>query len=104
MISKNIFKIRVSELRFPEVNIKPSELHKARGYFGREFKEFDLLHNHNLNTNKVIYRYPAIQFKITDKGFSIFTFGDKAIGIFVVEFPHFFTKQVLIIFFGKIYH
>ncbi len=74
-------KIKIAQLQFPEIRLKASELHKARGYFSKEFKEFDLLHNHDLKTGKVIYRYPAIQFKIADKNFSIFSYGDKAIEI-----------------------
>ncbi len=79
-------KVKIAQLQFPELKIKPSELHKVRGYFGEQFREFDLLHNHDLKTGKNIYRYPAIQFKIADKILSIFSYGEKAIEIFKTIF------------------
>ena len=51
-------------MRFPEIKVRPAELHKVRGYFSNEYKQYDLLHNHDRETGKSIYRYPAIQFKI----------------------------------------
>ena len=78
--------IKIARLRFPEIQIRPSDLHKARGYFGEQFREFDLLHNHDLRTGKSIYRYPAIQFKIADRALSIFSFGEKAIKVFKAIF------------------
>ncbi len=78
--------INIGELHFPELEIKHNQLHKVRGYFGNEFKEYDLLHNHDLNTGKEIYRYPAIQFKKTDNALSLFGYGDKAIDIFKTLF------------------
>lgn len=58
--------IKTGIMRFPGIIIKPSLLHKVRGYFSRQFAQFDLLHNHEVNSDKVIYRYPAVQFKIHD--------------------------------------
>lgn len=53
-------------MKFPEIQIKASHLHKVRGYFSRQFAQFDLVHNHPTTPGKYIYRYPAIQFKIHD--------------------------------------
>lgn len=51
-------------MNFPEIKIKPSQLHKVRGYFSRQFSHYDLIHNHKNGKDKFHYRYPAIQFKI----------------------------------------
>ncbi len=51
-------------MNFPEVRIKPAELHKVRGYFGRQFQQYDLIHNHDNQKDKFLYRYPSFQFKI----------------------------------------
>lgn len=37
---------------------------KLRGFFGNRFKEYVLLHNHD--GNKLIYRYPLVQYKFID--------------------------------------
>ncbi len=73
-------------LQFPEAKIKSSEIHKIRGFFSNELHQFDLLHNHDPETGKTLYRYAAIQFKIIDGKFSIITFGDKAVDIFRLLF------------------
>lgn len=73
-------KIRTGITRFPEIKIKPSELHKARGYFSTQYNQYDLMHNHDKKTGKYLYRYPAIQFKITDY-FSIFGYKQEGIDI-----------------------
>jgi len=53
-------------MKFPEINIDSSKLHKVRGYFSRQFIQYDLIHNHLPGTAKYIYRYPTVQFKIYD--------------------------------------
>ena len=53
-------------MKFPGITIKPSQLHKVRGYFSRQFAQFDLVHNHQPGSEKLFYRYPAVQFKIHD--------------------------------------
>ena len=57
-------KIKTGIIRFPEIKIKPSHLHKVRGYFSQQYRQYDLIHNHDQKTGKLLYRYPAIQFKI----------------------------------------
>lgn len=56
--------IETGIMKFPEIHIKPSHLHKVRGYFSRQFAQFDLIHNHPAGSGKYFYRYPAVQFKI----------------------------------------
>jgi hypothetical protein len=58
--------IKTGIMKFPGIPIKPSQLHKVRGYFSRQFAQFDLLHNHQPGSEKFFYRYPAVQFKIHD--------------------------------------
>ena len=58
--------IKTGIMKFPEILISPSQLHKIRGYFSRQFTQFDLIHNHRESPEKFFYRYPAVQFKIHD--------------------------------------
>jgi hypothetical protein len=58
--------IKTGIMKFPEIRIPPSQLHKVRGYFSRQFAQFDLIHNHRSSPEKFFYRYPAVQFKIHD--------------------------------------
>jgi hypothetical protein len=73
-------KISAGITRFPEIKVRPAELHKVRGYFSTQYKQYDLLHNHDKETGKLIYRYPAIQFKISDC-FAIFGYKQEGIEI-----------------------
>lgn len=66
----------------PHVSLTPSKIHKLRGYVGQLFKEHDLIHNHDINTGKLIYRYPLIQFKLIDRTPAIIALTDKAVNIF----------------------
>ena len=75
-----IHTMKMAEISFPQLNVHAALLHKVRGYFGREFLKYELLHNHQSGTNKVIYRYPAIQFKSNSK-LSIAGYGPEAIAI-----------------------
>ncbi len=64
---ENLHPFKTAEIQFNEVSLKPSEIHKMRGYFGNRFKEFSALHNHDPETGKSIYRYPAVQFKLLNR-------------------------------------
>ena len=44
-----------------KLKIRPDRL---RGYFGRQFEEYALMHNHN--EEGYFYRYPLVQYKILD--------------------------------------
>ncbi len=59
-------KIQAGEMSFPEIQLKWSQLHKVRGYFGRQFQQLDLLHNHDPESRKLFYRYPAVQYKLVN--------------------------------------
>ena len=86
-------KIRTGIVKFPEIKVKPGELHKARGYFSNRYERYDLLHNHDRDTGKHLYRYPAVQFKI-NRFFSIF--GYKQEGIEILK-DIFLTSENLVI-------
>ena len=74
--------MKKSTLLLNNVYLKPSQIHKFRGFVGNAFKNYDLIHNHNLKTGKLIYRYPLIQFKLIDKKPAIIAITDKAVNIF----------------------
>jgi len=86
-------KIKSGVIRFPEIRIKPSYLHKVRGYFADQYNQYDLIHNHDKKTGKFHYRYPAIQFKITDY---LSIFGYKQEGIDILK-EVFLTSEDIII-------
>lgn len=45
--------------------ISSNDAEKIRGYIGRKFIEDSFLHQHTEN-NKLIYRYPVVQYKVID--------------------------------------
>lgn len=73
-------------LLFSHVNLHPNEIHKFRGYIGTVFKDHDLVHNHDFDTGKSIYRYPLIQFKLIKGHPAIVAFSEPAIRIFTEIF------------------
>ena len=74
--------MKKSTLLLNNVYLKPSQIHKFRGFIGNIFKDHDLIHNHDLKTGKPIYRYPLIQFKLIDKTPAIIAITDRAVNIF----------------------
>jgi len=74
--------MKKSTLKLNNISLNPSQIHKLRGYVGNLFKEHDLIHNHDVNTGKQIYRYPLIQFKLIDKTPTIIALTDKAVQVF----------------------
>lgn len=51
-------------IRFPEIQLRPRDAHKLRGYFGNLFKEkSELLHNH-MGNGEYRYAYPQVQYKV----------------------------------------
>lgn len=74
--------MKKSTLLLNNVYLKPSQIHKFRGFVGNAFKNYDLIHNHDLKTGKPIYRYPLIQFKVIDKKPAIIAITDRAVNIF----------------------
>jgi hypothetical protein len=57
-------KINICKVKFDDLNLTPRYGEKLRGYLGNKYKEIDLLHNHD--QDKFIYRYPLVQYKVTD--------------------------------------
>lgn len=78
--------MKKATLRFGDVNLRASRIHKFRGFVGNLFKEYDLIHNHDLNTGKLIYRYPLIQFKLIDKIPCIVAITEPAVSVFLEIF------------------
>ena len=74
--------MKKSTLLLNNVYLKPSQVHKFRGFVGNAFKNHDLIHNHDLKTGKPIYRYPLIQFKLIDNIPAIIAITDRAVSIF----------------------
>ncbi|MEA1899234.1 MAG: CRISPR-associated endonuclease Cas6 [Thermodesulfobacteriota bacterium] len=74
--------MKKSTLLLNNINLRPPQIHKFRGFVGKAFKNHDLIHNHDLKTGKPIYRYPLIQFKLIDKTPAIIAITDKAVSIF----------------------
>jgi len=79
----NLCGLKVGKLRFPEIRLKPGELHKVRGYFAGQFRQYEQLHNHAQEGDKEYhYRYPMIQFKLDDEGsLSVCGYSDEGISI-----------------------
>lgn len=60
-------KLRVTTLKFPEVELKIRDAHKLRGFFGNLFAEHSpLLHNH-FGDGNLRYQYPLVQYKVLHK-------------------------------------
>jgi len=74
--------MKKSTLLLNNIYLKPSQIHKFRGFVGNIFRDHDLIHNHDLKTGKPIYRYPLIQFKLIDKKPAIIAITDRAVSIF----------------------
>ncbi len=72
--------LKVGRVSFPELKIGAGKIHKVRGYFSDRFRQYDLLHNHQQDSDKFYYRYPAIQFK-KDRRLMIVAFGSDAISV-----------------------
>ena len=74
--------MKKSTLFFNSIRLKPSQIHKLRGYVGNAFKNHDMIHNHDLTTGKVIYRYPLIQFKLIDNIPTVIAITERAVEAF----------------------
>ncbi len=74
--------MKKSILYFNSISLKAYQIHKLRGYVGNLFKENDLVHNHDIETGKMIYRYPLIQFKIINDIPVIIALTERAINVF----------------------
>jgi hypothetical protein len=79
----NLCRLKVGKLSFPELRLKPGELHKVRGYFSGQFRQYDQIHNHaQEGAVEYYYRYPMIQFKLDDEGsLSVCGYSDEGIKV-----------------------
>jgi hypothetical protein len=77
--------MKKSTLLLNNINLKPSQIHKFRGFVGNAFKDHDLIHNHD-QKGKPIYRYPLIQFKLINKTPAIIAITGRAVSIFAEIF------------------
>lgn len=54
-------------IHFPEIDLAVRDAHKVRGYFGELFKQHSpLLHNH-LESGRLRFAYPLVQYKVVNK-------------------------------------
>ncbi len=56
-------KVLLGVLRLAGEHFSQRDAHKLRGYIGRLWQEYDLLHNHDSN-GRFQYRYPLVQYKV----------------------------------------
>ncbi|MDM8552449.1 CRISPR-associated endonuclease Cas6 [Desulfobacterales bacterium HSG2] len=78
--------MKKSTLLLSNIRLKPSQIHKLRGFVGNLFKDYDVIHNHDPVTGKPIYRYPLIQFKLLRGTPVIIAITDKAVEAFAAIF------------------
>ena len=65
-ISKETTPIQLARLRLRlERPLRAGEAPALRGFFGRQFEDQVLMHNHGPN-DELVYQYPKIQFKVID--------------------------------------
>ena len=65
-ISKETTPIQLARLRLRlERPLRAGEAPALRGFFGRQFEDQVLMHNHGPN-DELVYQYPKIQFKVLD--------------------------------------
>lgn len=64
------------------IRLRPSQVHKFRGFIGNLFRDYDLIHNHDPKTGKPIYRYPLIQFKLVNRQPAIIAITEAAVSAF----------------------
>ncbi len=79
-------KMKKSTLIIKNIRLKPFQIHKFRGFIGNLFSECDLIHNHDPNTGKTIYRYPLIQFKLIGGKPALIAITEEAVEIFTKIF------------------
>lgn len=74
--------MKKAPLMLRNIHLKPDQIHKLRGFVGNVFSQHDLIHNHNLESGRVIYRYPLIQFKLIEETPAIVSITEEAVSIF----------------------
>lgn len=81
-----MIKIKKSTLLLSNLKLNPSQTHKFRGFVGHLFKDEDLIHNHDSQTGRAIYRYPLIQFKRIEDTPAIIAVTERAVMVFMQLF------------------
>ena len=81
-----MIKIKKSTLLLSNLKMNPSQIHKFRGFVGNLFRDEDLIHNHDMQTGRSIYRYPLIQFKRIDDTPAIIAVTERAVSVFMQLF------------------
>jgi len=64
MTPENI-KLKTLEMTFEGAEEFRGDANQIRGFFASKFNEYDHLHNHN--TDRFLYRYPLVQYKVFDR-------------------------------------
>lgn len=57
-------KLKILEMTFESKEDFRGDANQIRGFFASKFNESDQLHNHN--TDRFLYRYPLVQYKVLD--------------------------------------
>ena len=82
-----MMKVKIGRLRLKtKERMLNREIVGFRGYIGRLFREYDIVHNHDLETGEHKYRYPQIQYNVLDGFPIILAIGDEAIEVFALIF------------------
>ena len=57
--------VQVCQVIYKDIEVSPSTAPLIRGYFANKYSEIEEMHNHH--SDKFIYKYPNIQYKVLDK-------------------------------------
>ena len=57
--------VQICQVIYKDIEVSPSTAPMIRGYFANKYKEIEEMHNHH--SDKFIYKYPNIQYKVLDK-------------------------------------
>lgn len=69
--------INYTRVQYSDINLRIADSPKLRGYFGQKYKDNNIMHNHN--GDKVMYRYPLVQYKVIQHGIpTLIGLGDGA--------------------------
>lgn len=74
--------MKKATLMLSNINLTQGQIHKLRGFTGNLFNRHDLIHNHDPESGRVIYRYPLIQFKLIEKTPAIVSITEQAVLVF----------------------
>ena len=85
-------KIKMLTVSFSDVQQKPSDIPKLRGYFSDKFPQHTELHNH-LPGEKFSYKFPQVQYRIIEKHPALIGFGN---GIEVLKKIFFELDEIII--------